>query len=224
MRASSLFGRVGLMGVIVGCSTPQIVTVTLHDSPSRVVQLRTADEAAAMGGFTHPVVISREVLNQVLQGLVIEEYDAALPLIGEILPSAKHSALRAEEVSFLAPLLAKGLSQATPEELLTFYEKLADPPLHERITSGGVFVQGDLLHIVISNYRVRTEIYQDTEYYEAPYHLRPLDPISPEPARLFFHPRQSMVLPPSSPFGGLFGGKPLHIAVRYKDITGTSAP
>ena len=149
----------------------------------------------------------------VLEGLYVEAGNT--PLSGS---GVRRRAFSNKEIQFFAPLLVKGLQQATPEEIVTFFETAEISDLHEATTSGGVFVKNDALHIILSNYSVKTQIWQDNDAYEAPYRLRPLEPIDPEPGRLVFEPAQFMVqLNPSGWFETL-KGKPWHAAVSYADL------
>ena len=112
----------------------------------------------------------------------------------------------------------KGLTQATPEELITFYENAEVLDEYELTTSGGVFVKGDEIYFLISNFNVKTRIWQDNEQYEAPYHSRPMEPMDPEPGRLLFSSPTLMVESKSRLFSIGLTAKPWEVGVRWKEL------
>ena len=201
---------------LLSCETPQFATVTIHDTPNQFVKLFHAPSQDNGEGFSHPAMLSDEEMQAVLKGVMVQEYhgSAPLPFMKNIMKGDRHRAFSDYWINFFAPKLVKGLHQATPEELVTFYETGQISPRQRSTTSGGVFVQGNQLHIFLSNYHLLTEIAQDNEDYEAPYRLRPLESIHPEPGRLEFDPAEFMVVPTTSPT--FLPSSPLHVAVQYR--------
>ena len=112
----------------------------------------------------------------------------------------------------------KGLAQATPEERITFYENAEVSDFYALTTSGGVYVKGEEIHFLISNFNVQTRIWQDNEQYKAPYHLRPMEPIDPEPGRLLFDPPNLMVDSKPRWFSIGLTAKPWEVGVRWKEL------
>ncbi len=206
--------------LITGCAAPHFFTVTIYESPDRVVKLQAVSEANNGKGFSHPADISPETLATVMRGLRIEIYNAvfSLPFTGTTSSSGGQRAFSESEIKFFAPLFAKGLAQATPEELVTFYETGEVSDLYELTTSGGLFITGDELHFVLSNHGVKTRIWQDNEQYEAPYHLRPMEPIDPQPGRLLFEPSHLMVNPERGILNLGLTAEPWQVGVRWKAL------
>jgi hypothetical protein len=110
------------------------------------------------------------------------------------------------------------LGQATKEEIVTFFETAHIDSEHDLTTSGGLFVAGGNLHVVLSNFSVETRAWQDNERYEASYRNRPLEQMDPQPGRLLFEPTEFMVESPDGEIGSRFKGKPWQVAIRYKDF------
>ena len=205
---------------LVGCATPQFFTVTIYDSPSRNVRLQTMPVMEEGKAYSHPTYVTEEQMKKVLQGLYVEDEQSTLgeAIFGNAGKGPPRRAFSDSEVKFFAPLLVKGLEQATPEEIVTFFETAEISDLHEATTSGGVFVKDNALHIVLSNHSVKTQIWQDNDEYQAPYRLSPLEPIDPEPGNLVFEPSQFMVPVETVGWFETLKGKPWHAAVSFKDL------
>lgn len=209
------------------CSAPPILTVTVYESGNQVVRLQAMPDANGGKGYSHPAFLSEETVAAVLSGLFVEEDASLIPLplaVGQSRPGTRSRAFGDAEARFLAPLLVKGLSMATPDELVTFYETEDISRTQRVVNSGGVFVIGEELHIVLSNHATKVNIWQDTDQYEAPYRMRPLEPISPEPGRLLFEPPRHMIPSQKSGFAGPLQGGQLHVGVRFREIQQASAP
>lgn len=212
-----------LLGLMVagiflgGCETPQFQTMKIFDSPNRVVALQVMPDAYGGKGYDHPVTMTGEEMAGMLRGLRIEQ-----GMLGS-LDSAQgggHPAFSDGEVTFFAPLLVKGLSQATPEELVTFFETAEISKEYQGTTSGGVFVAEGLLHVILSNYSVKTRIWRDNEQYAASYQNRPLEQMEPKPGRLLYEPRTAMVSSSKGEMGNFLKGKPWQVAIRLQDVRG----
>lgn len=205
--------------MLCACSASPMMTVTIHESKNQVVRLQAMPDANGGQGYSHPAFLSEQTVAAALTGLFVEEVTSPIPLpLRGSEPGTRSRAFGDTEVKFLAPLLVQGLDRATPEELVTFYETADISSTQRVVTSGGVFVIGDELHIVLANHATKVGIWQDAEQYEAPYRMRPLEPISPEPGRLLFEPVGRMVGPAQSrPLAGI-PGSGLHVAIRHKDL------
>lgn len=210
----------GLAGFPAGCTASHFFTVTIYDSPGRVVKLQAVPDANNGKGFSHPAYITEEKLAEVMRGLQVEIHNAPLsiPFLSGAGKSGRQRAFSDREIKLLAPQFAKGLAQATPEELITFYENAEVSDQYELTTSGGIFVKGDEIHFLLSNFGVKTRIWKDSEQYEAPYHLRPMEPIDPEPGRLVFNPSHLMVEPQRGILNIGLTAEPWQVGVRWKEL------
>ncbi len=210
MRQSVVIGVVvGLMWSVVACSTPQFQTLKIFDSPDRVVALQVMPDAYEGKGYSHPVTFTAEEMTRLLQGLRVER---------GLLASKQYAALSDTEIRLFVPHFVKALEKATPEEMVTFFETAELGEEHQLTTSGGLFVAGENLHVVLSNFSVKTPIWQDSENYEASYRARPLEQMEPQPGRLVFEPQKFVVNAPEGEIGGRLKGKPWQVAIRYKEL------
>jgi hypothetical protein len=204
-----------LMGLMVagiflgGCETPQFQTMSILDTPNRVVALRLMSDPYGGKGYDHPVSLTKEEMIRIIQGVRVER-----GLIG----TSQHVAFSDTEIQLFAPHFVKALETATKEEMVTFFETAHIDSEHDLTTSGGLFVAGGNLYVILSNFSVETRGWQDNERYEAPYRNRPLEQMDPQPGRLVFVPREFMVESPDGEIGSRFKGKPWQVAIRYKDF------
>lgn len=207
------------VSLLTACGMPQFLTVSIYDSPERVVRLQAIPGVNHGKGYSHPVVLSKDQMAKVLEGLYVEESTVALPFSTGSGDSTSQRVFNDQEVEFFAPHLIKGLSMATSEEVVTFFETAEVSSLHRLTTSGGVYVKDNELHILLSNYAVKTNIWQDADAYQAPFRLRPLEPIDPQPGRLTFKPQHVMVQSAETGLPETFGAKPWHAAVFFQKLT-----
>ncbi len=206
-----------MVALLVACATPGARTPAVYEDGNRVVRLQTVHDGHDGKPFAHPAVVSEDDVTRVLQGLYVETQDVPLSrLVGGAMQ--RQPAFSEREIAFFAPLFVKGLRQAQSNEMVTFYESAEISDLHELTTSGGLFLQGNALHIVLSNYGVKTEIWQDNEQYRPPVRDRPLDRINPGPGRLVFVPARFMMPSDEGVLATVVQGKPWHVAVRFREI------
>ena len=209
-----------MVWLLVACGgNPQVVTQKVYEDPNREVGLQSVSESSRGSGFSHPAVLKNTDIANVMKGLYVERRSSAvfLPLLGKG-ESDRYPVFNQNEIAFFSPLLARGLSLAQPNEVVTFYERGEISNVHELTTSGGMFVQGNVLYVTLSNHGVQTEIWQDVEEYHSPVRLQPLKQLDPQPGRLVFHPAQVMVPPQRETFATMAMGKPWQVGVRFKEL------
>jgi hypothetical protein len=213
MKPSVVSGvLVGLTLSLGACSTPQFQTLKILDSPNRVVALQAMPDAYGGKGYDHPISLTKEEMTRLLQGLRVKR---------GILGGTQHPAFSDTEIQVFAPHLVSALQKSTKEELVTFFETAHLDDAFDLTTSGGLFVAGGNLYVVLSNFSVKSRAWQDAERHEASYRDRPLEQIDPQPGRLVFEPQEFMVESPDGEIGSRFKGKPWQVAIRYKEVLGT---
>ncbi len=211
-RAIIFAGGVTLLALFFGaCSTPQFQTIKILESPSREVALQAMPEAYGGKGYDHPITLTSQQMERVLKGVRIER---------GLVSSTRYPAFSETEIQLFAPHLVKALQKATKEEMVTFYETAELGDTHQLTTSGGIFVAGGNLHVILSNFSVKTPLWQDNEQYEASFRNRPLEQMEPQPGRLVYEPRQYMVESPEGEIGSRLKGKPWQVAIQYRKILG----
>jgi len=208
-----------MMWLLTACGgTPHVVTQKVYEDPNREVGLQTVSERSRGEGFSHPAFLKNTDIANVLKGLYVERRSSiSLPLVGGG-ESERYPVFNQNEIAFFAPLLAQGFGLAQPNEVVTFYERGEISHLHEVRTSGGLYLQGNVLYVILSNHAAQTEIWQDVEEYHSPVRLQPLKQLEPQSGRLVFDPSQFMVPPQKESFGTIARGKPLQVGVRFKEL------
>lgn len=210
---------ISLVTALTACQRRSFPTVTIYESPTHFVRLEVDPRAANGQGYSHPVDIDAGTMASVLSGVLVQEpprYREWFPKSDE---TSRHRAFSEAEVQFLAPLLSKGLQKATPEEIVTFYQTVRDGAVSRRVTSGGVFIRGDLMHVVLSNYRasstysadVGTPDLQDDR-------LAPMKPIAPQTEQLDFVPARALVQLERSGILTWLERHSREVVIRFRDV------
>ena len=141
----------------------------------------------------------------VLRGIMIQEPLTRLPFYDDLSIPRRHRAFSEEAVAFWAPLLRLGLNKATPEEVVTFYQSKQLAFMKREVTSGGLFLDGEKLHVVLSNYRSETSSTADSGMADnQDDRLTPLRSLAPQKGILHFEPREFQVRPDDDGLAALF--------------------
>jgi hypothetical protein len=215
---SRLLAFSGLL--LSGCAPGQIVTVTIYDTPGAFVRLETDRAIDESSGHTHPVDLSPEHMAALLGGIVFEEPWAKLPLYDDLSQPRRHPAFTEPEIDLFAPLLASALGKATPEEIVTFYRSTTRSGTQREVISGGLYVQGEDLHILLANYRSPTHFSADIGVADTlDDRLTPLRALAPQRGRLAFEPREAAGKMTESGMAKWFQEDKREVVVRYKALT-----
>lgn len=217
----SHFTRLLTLGglLLSGCVPSQIVTVTIYDTPNAFVRLETDRAIDQNSGHTHPAYLSPEHMAALLGGITYEEPWAKLPLYDDLSQPRHHPAFTETEIDLFAPLLAIALAKATPEEIVTFYRSTTRSGTQREVTSGGLSVQGEDLHIVLANYRSLTHYSADIGVADTmDDRLTPLRALAPQRGRLAFEPREAAREMTESGMAKWFQEDKREVVVQYKAL------
>ena len=199
-------GSIILLGVALpfwftACQHQSFSSPPIFEDQSQYVRL--AIDQRVRSGHSHPASITVKVMSSILSGVTIEESARLLPssvFSGKDKEPHLHPIFGPDDVAFFAPLLTKGLGAATPEQIVTFYRIIQQPGTIDLVTSGGVYIHGDELHFLLSNYRSPTRYPPDAEtmrYVDG--RSTPLESIAPQETILGFH-QTSALMPPEQEF------------------------
>ena len=189
---SALSTQVSALILLGGCAIPLVPSRTVYEDPVNYVRLE--EDTGVLpewppGHHSHPVVMEPEKLRVILSGLRIQEH-RILPqqwVQGEapVVP-----AFTDEETAWLSVQMAKALAEAKYNERVTFY--LSQPQTSRRrvITSGGVYLHGTELHLILGNWRVVYGIPAYGMIYDLRY---PMRPTAAKGFDLLFHPPDAVV-------------------------------
>lgn len=171
MSAGLLLGLV----VMVGCAVPHVPSRIIYEDPVNFVRLEEDPEVLAEWPPTHhahPFMIEPEKVRKILSGLMVQEHWIALKrwLRGE---SPLVPAFTDEELTLLSVRIAEALAEAKYNERVTFY--LSEPQTFARriITTGGLYIQGTELHMLLGNWRIIYGIPAYGMIYDRRYPMRP---------------------------------------------------
>ncbi len=179
------------LAVLAGCTPGHFSTLSIYETPHAFVRLeteRTVDQGAR---HSHPVDISTAQMAAVLRGIIVQEPLTRLPLYDDMSTPRRHRAFDEETVMFWAPLISLALSKATPEEVVTFYQSRRLSAIQREVTSGGMFLDGEDLHVLLSNYRSETHTTADIGMADTQDdRLTPLRSLAPQKGTLHFEPSE----------------------------------
>ncbi|MDO8357045.1 MAG: hypothetical protein Q7U76_11700 [Nitrospirota bacterium] len=185
---------VSILGVLVslsvGCATAPPPRAVYQDNATAI---RLQFDSKAGTGHSHPAKVSPDELRHILAGVRIQPRSSFAPsfLTGE---ASLVSAFSKEEQTFLAPHLSRALAEAKPEELIAFYRRVSTSTVGLAITSGGLFVHGRHLYVILANDRtLPSEGMSQSIVSEIDPVENPLLPISRTSFRATFVPATSMV-------------------------------
>jgi hypothetical protein len=228
MKNSSLIVLLGITLLLgfTACQIRPLLTGAIYEDQSLFVRL-VVDHTVG-GGHSHPASMTAKEMTAVLSGLMVEEPTSLMPSVpfsGNEKEPPRHPAFSTAEISFLAPLLAKGLNTARPEEVVTFYWIAQQPAPIEHVTSGGVFIDSNHLHFVLSNYRSPTRYPPDAETMRSlDGRSTPLQPLVPQEILLTFNPITALVPPEQGFLKNPFRSKRQEIAVLFQTLTEDTVP
>ncbi|MDN5940814.1 MAG: hypothetical protein L0H94_02935 [Nitrospira sp.] len=208
-------------GVIGACSPRQFTTVTIYETPAAYVRLEFDRTVKKGEERSHPISLTPERIAAVLGGVRVHEPIALVR--GDLLEKNPvprvHPAFTNKDITLLAPLLSLALSKATPEEVVTFYQTRNISAITREVTSGGLFIQGDELHLILANYRSHTRYMADFGAAETTDdRLTPLQSLAPQEGRLDFDPESAKREHSGGGLGKVFQWNHRELAVAYKQL------
>ena len=208
-------------GLIGACSPRQFTTITIYDQPDAYVRLEFDRTVKKGTEHSHPVSLRPEQIAAVLAGVRIEEPIALVR--GDILQRDTvppiHPAFSEKDIAFFSPLLAIALSKATSEEVVTFYQTRPISANTREVTSGGLFIQGDELHLILANYRSPTRYMPDMGVAETQDdRFTPMQSLAPQRGRLNFEPHTAKLEKPSGGLENLLHQDQRELTVSYKQL------
>jgi hypothetical protein len=154
-----------------------------------------------------------------LRGIVVQEPLMRLPLYDDLSMPRRHPAFTEEEIEYWAPLLTAALSKATPEEIVTFYRSVRISRTKREVTSGGIFLDGEELHIILSNLRSGTQYTADIGVTDTEDdRLTPIRSIAPQVGKLAFSPQAASRQAAPAGISRLFHEDRRELVVLYKSL------
>jgi hypothetical protein len=146
-RRASLSAAFALVTTIAACAgdPPPIV---IHEEPSQSIWLKFDPRSGE--GHSHPATITPEQMSTVLRGVRVRGRDV-VGGFGYFADQDSAPAFLPMDIPELAARLSLALSKASPKDMATFYLTSTDLNRGKLITSGGVFVRGPYLMLILAN-------------------------------------------------------------------------
>ncbi len=191
-----------LILALLGCATPHVPSRIVYEDPVNYVRLEEDADVLAEwppGHHAHPFLMEPEKIRTILSGMKVRESRVALQrwIQGE---SPLVPAFTDEELALLSLRISEALAEAKYNERVTFY--LSQPQTFARriITTGGLYVQGTEMHILLGNWRIIYGIPAYGMIYDRRY---PMRPTAAKGFDLIFQPAEAVIPVKSSLLDGI---------------------
>jgi hypothetical protein len=203
-----------------GCAIPHVPSRIVYEDPVNYVRLeedKTVLPEWPQGHFSHPAVLEKEMLRTILSSLKVQDHRIAPQrwLQGEapLVP-----VFTEEELALLSAQLVDGLAQAQYNERVTFYLSQPLTFMRRTITSGGIYVRGNELHLLLGNWRIIYGVPAYGMIYDRRY---PMRPTAAKGFNLFFEPADAVIPQESSLMDALFANTKDELVIDLNKIEST---
>ena len=216
-RVTPHASRLLLVLLLAGCAVPQVPSRVIYEDPVNFVRLepdRAVLPELPESAHAHPFATTPEEVARVLRGLMVQEQRMWLHRwISGVAP--KEEVFREDEIALLAPWIATALSAARPSEFVTFYLSRPESSIKREITTGGLYVHQDELHIFLRNHRMVYGIPAHGMVYDRRY---PTMSIAPKTFEMSFVPADAMIRLEPSVLGRMLGGDKDELVIDLKKV------
>ncbi len=171
-------GGVLLCAMLAACAIPQVPYRTTYEDPVNFVRLEPDPYVLPEwppSAHSHPVQFTEDTVRRLLSGLQVQEHRIVIQkkLIGL---APREPAFRPQELELLVPKVTEALAEAKWNERVTFYLSQPETSIKREITSGGIYVKGTHVHVVLANRRIMYGIPAYGMIYDKRYPMRPTGP------------------------------------------------
>jgi hypothetical protein len=142
-----------LMVGTVGCANPGFIIQPVEDDPSLLVGLASSPDVSAEAEtrHDHPVEWTTGDLQAILKRLAIQEGSGLLDS-----SRRQQAVFSQEDLTHLIPALQQTFNIARPSDWIVFAVwGSSEQTQGLQVTSGGMYLQGQQLHILLANHRER---------------------------------------------------------------------
>ncbi len=188
--------------LLVGCAIPQVPSRIVYEDPVNYVRLE--EDAGVLAEWppshhAHPITIEPGQVREILSGLKVREHRIAMQrwIRGE---AELVAAFTDEELAILSVRISEALAEAKYNERVTFYLSQPQTLTRRIITTGGLYVHGTELHILLGNWRILYGIPAYGMIYDRRY---PMRPTAAKGFDLLFQPPEAVIPVKSSLLDGI---------------------
>jgi hypothetical protein len=137
------------------CAQPSpVVSKSSQEEPPRFVRVEARYGAANPSGltrFNHPLELSEKEWTRLLENVWVRHDPGFFTLASQ--DEAPIPAFAPDDIAFLSKWLGKAFTRAHPDEWVVFGVSQARSADITEVTTGGWFVEGERLHLMLANYR-----------------------------------------------------------------------
>jgi hypothetical protein len=177
----------------------------------RLQAVTTDDRPVSSQRFTHPFVLSPEDWKSILTELHVQHQ--AKELLVPVPEGLVMSAFTEEEITYLSVTLSKAFAQAQSNEWVVFGLSRAGSHGLTKLTTGGWYVDGPALHVVLANYREAVTMSRTRQLLWE----RPLHPNTGSSYNFVAGNHQTIVRKPSSVLS-LLTSSPSELVIAYQAL------
>lgn len=184
------------------------------EEADRFVRLQTAmagGGSVASQYCTHPFVLAPEDWQTILSALHVRRQAEGLLL--PVPPGPMLSAFTKEDIAYLSVTLSKAFAHAQPAEWIVFGLSHPTPQGLTEITTGGAYMQGPSLHIILANFRKAVSMPGTRQLLWE----RPLRPDAGPAYDLVAGDHQTVVRDPDTGFNPL-ASSPAEVSIAYQKL------
>ena len=134
---------IGITLTLSACATGPDLDLTIHESDRGAVYVERIPDRSFRAA--HPITLSADTMARVLRGVAVKEDRGPFGNIIIGRPGAVR-AFRDEDIQFLAPLLAEGLTRAASDQQVGF--RVIQPGMSET-TKGSLYAYGRSLYLTV---------------------------------------------------------------------------
>ncbi len=141
---------IAIVHVTVSCQSGPSTTRYIVNRPDQMVGMEVTYRDGAPE-YSHPAVLTTELISHALQHIEVQPSSLLDQITGA--SSTRHEAFPEKQRQDLAQHISHALQQATPLETITFYWTTPRGNGIWEITSGGMYLRENDLHLILPNYR-----------------------------------------------------------------------
>jgi len=192
--------------LLLGCAIPQVPSRTIYEDPVNYVRVEIDDAVLSEwppGHHTHPKAFSADQMVKLFKGMTAQEDRIWVQkwIQGE---APLEPVFTDDEVALLAPRVAEAFAEAKYNERVTFYLSQPQTSVKRLITSGGLYVRGSELHVILGNWKIVYGIPTYGMIYDRRY---PMRPTAAKGFNLFFQPAEAVIKQRSSLWDTILANK-----------------
>jgi hypothetical protein len=134
---------IGITLTLSACATGPELDLTIHESDRGAVYVERIPDRSFQAA--HPIILSADTMARILRGVAVKEDRG---LFGNLIIGRPEAirVFRDEDIQFLAPLLAEGLTRAASDQQVGF--RVIQPGMND-LAKGSLYAYGQSLYLTV---------------------------------------------------------------------------